>query len=182
MCKRNSPDTNKASTGCVRETPQIKIVHNWVVCSPPWIRWVFSARGCSLALLSLGVSFLAICRAVFICLFLKRSVSSGSLSLSRFLVILFVFVLLNGAFCKAVFRWNLGFRCFVFYHFEGSFHFWALLCVCVWGGAWGWGRGLVLRPVSTLSSLMSFSPCSCFLWLLCFLVASFFCSLLSKAS
>ena len=24
MCKRNSPDKNKASTGCVRETPQIK--------------------------------------------------------------------------------------------------------------------------------------------------------------
>ena len=32
-----------------------------------------------------------------------------------------------------------------FYHFEGSFHFWALL----------WG--LVLRPFSTCSSLMSFS-------------------------
>ena len=25
MCKRNSPDKNKASTGCVRETPHIKI-------------------------------------------------------------------------------------------------------------------------------------------------------------
>ena len=24
MCKRNSPDKNEASTGCVRETPQIK--------------------------------------------------------------------------------------------------------------------------------------------------------------
>ena len=25
MCKRNSPETNEASTGCVRETPQIKM-------------------------------------------------------------------------------------------------------------------------------------------------------------
>ena len=25
MCKRNSPDRNKASTGCVRETPRIKM-------------------------------------------------------------------------------------------------------------------------------------------------------------
>ena len=24
MCKRNSPDKNEASTGCVRETPQVK--------------------------------------------------------------------------------------------------------------------------------------------------------------
>ena len=24
MCKRNSPDENKASTGCVRATPQLK--------------------------------------------------------------------------------------------------------------------------------------------------------------
>ena len=24
MCKRNSPDKNEASTGCVRETPPIK--------------------------------------------------------------------------------------------------------------------------------------------------------------
>ena len=24
MCKRNSPDKNEVSTGCVRETPQIK--------------------------------------------------------------------------------------------------------------------------------------------------------------
>ena len=24
MCKRNSPDKNEASTGCVRETPQMK--------------------------------------------------------------------------------------------------------------------------------------------------------------
>ena len=57
-----------------------------------------------------------------------------------------------------------------FCHFEGSFHF--------WGHLWG----LVLRPFSTCSSLMSFSPFSCFLWLLSLLVASFFCSLLSRAS
>ena len=25
MCKRNSPDKNEASTGCVRETPEIKM-------------------------------------------------------------------------------------------------------------------------------------------------------------
>ena len=25
MCKRNSPDKNERSTGCVRETPQIKM-------------------------------------------------------------------------------------------------------------------------------------------------------------
>ena len=25
MCKRNSPDKNEANTGCVRETPQIKM-------------------------------------------------------------------------------------------------------------------------------------------------------------
>ena len=42
-----------------------------------------------------------------------------------------------------------------FYHFEGSFHFWALL----------WG--LVLKPFSTCASLMSFSP------FCMFLVASF---------
>ena len=49
-----------------------------------------------------------------------------------------------------------------FYHFEGSFHFWAL--------SWG----LVLRPFFTCSCLMSFSPFSCFFWLLSLLVASFF--------
>ena len=37
------------------------------------------------------------------------------------------------------------------------------------------------RPFSTCSPLMSFSPFSCFLWLLPLLVASFFCSFLSKA-
>ena len=31
MCKRNSPDKNEASTGCVRETPQIKIKPAWDV-------------------------------------------------------------------------------------------------------------------------------------------------------
>ena len=63
-----------------------------------------------------------------------------------------------------------------FYHFEGSFHFWALLL------------GLVLRRFSTSSSLMSFSPFSCFLWLLSLLVVFFFffffffCSLFTGAS
>ena len=32
MFKKNSADTNKASTGCVRETPQIKIMHSWAAC------------------------------------------------------------------------------------------------------------------------------------------------------
>ena len=49
-----------------------------------------------------------------------------------------------------------------FYHFEGSFHFWVHL------------SGLVLRPFSTCSSLMLFSPFSRFLWILSLLVASFF--------
>ena len=31
MCKRDSPDKNEASTGCVRETPQIKIKPAWDV-------------------------------------------------------------------------------------------------------------------------------------------------------
>ena len=31
MCKRNSPDKNEASTGCVRETPQIKMKPAWDV-------------------------------------------------------------------------------------------------------------------------------------------------------
>ena len=75
-------------------------------------------------------------------------------------------------FSKAVFDANFGFSCFGFKKksFWGFFHFWALL----------WG--LVLRPFSTCSSLMSFSPFSRFLWLLSLLVASFFCSLLSRAS
>ena len=55
-----------------------------------------------------------------------------------------------------------------FYHFEGSFHFWELL----------WG--LVLRPFYTCSSLMLFSPFSCFLWLLSLLVAFFLSVLLSQ--
>ena len=29
MCMRNSPDKNEASTGCVKETPQIKIKSAW---------------------------------------------------------------------------------------------------------------------------------------------------------
>ena len=31
MCKRNSPDKNEASMGCVRETPQIKMKPAWDV-------------------------------------------------------------------------------------------------------------------------------------------------------
>ena len=31
MCKRNSPDKTEASTGCVRETPQIKFKPAWEV-------------------------------------------------------------------------------------------------------------------------------------------------------
>ena len=31
MCKRNSPDKNEASMGCVRETPQIKTKPAWDV-------------------------------------------------------------------------------------------------------------------------------------------------------
>ena len=68
-----------------------------------------------------------------------------------------------------------------FYHFEGSFHFWAHL----------WG--LVLRPFSTCSSLMSFSlfftflvasfSSGCFFFFFfSFFSFSFFCSLLSRAS
>ena len=29
MCKRNLPDKNEASMGCVGETPQLKIKHVW---------------------------------------------------------------------------------------------------------------------------------------------------------
>ena len=31
MCKRNFPHKNEASTGCVRETPQIKMKPAWDV-------------------------------------------------------------------------------------------------------------------------------------------------------
>ena len=103
-------------------------------------------------------------------LFLKRSVSSGSVSLFLSLclaICLFLFCFVR-LFSKAVFHANCGFSVLSFYHFEGSFHFWAIL------------RGLVLRPFSTCSSLMAFSPFSRFLWLLSLLVASSFCSLLSR--
>ena len=30
MCKRNSPDKNEASSGCVRETPRMKMKPEWV--------------------------------------------------------------------------------------------------------------------------------------------------------
>ena len=54
----------------------------------PRIRWAISARGCSLLFLSLGVSFLAICRAVFLYfvlfpgLFSGRSIFSDSVDFS----------------------------------------------------------------------------------------------------
>ena len=85
MCKRNSPRKNEARTGCVGETPQIKKegkkkkkkkrekktklfswgVVFWAVCRARIRSLVsFSARACSLAFLSLGVSFLAISRPV----------------------------------------------------------------------------------------------------------------------
>ena len=31
MCKRNSPEKNEGSLGCVRETPQIKMKTAWDV-------------------------------------------------------------------------------------------------------------------------------------------------------
>ena len=33
MCKRNSPDKNESSTGCVRDTPQINMKAVWDVNS-----------------------------------------------------------------------------------------------------------------------------------------------------
>ena len=78
-----------------------------------------------------------------------------SLCLLRFVCFCFV-----GLFLRLSFLQILALVVLSFYHFEDSFHFWALL----------WG--LVLRPFSTCSSLMSFSPFSCFLWLLSLLVAS----------
>ena len=98
-------------------------------------------------------------------LFLKRCVSSGSLSLFLSLclaICLFLFCFVGLFFLRLSLMQILVLVLFSFYHFEGSFHFWALL----------WG--LVLRPFSTCSSLMSFSPFSRFLWLLSLLVASFF--------
>ena len=80
---------------------------------------------------------------------------------------LFVFVEL---FLRLSFIQILDLVVLSFHHFEGSFHFWEHL----------WG--LVLRPFSTWSSLLSFTPFSCFLRLPSLLVASFFCSLFSRAS
>ena len=96
--------------------------------------------------------------------FMNRFVSSGSLSLFLCLclaICLFLFCFV-GLFSKAVFDANFGLG---MYHFDGSFHFWALL----------WG--LVLRSFSTCSSLLSFSHFSLFLWLLYLLVAFFLFSL-----
>ena len=108
---------------------------------------------------------------------------SVSVSVSRDLFV-FVFLCFVGHFSKAILDANFCFSCFVFlktfssvslpwlswyvtFHFEGSFHFWALLL------------GLVLRRFSTSSSLMSFSPLSCFLWLLSLLGGFFFSVLFS---
>ena len=91
----------------------------------------------------------------------KKCVNSGSLSLSMFLAICLFLFCFVGLFLKLSLIQILALVVLSFYHFEGSFHFWAFL----------WG--LVLRPFSTCSSLMSFSPFSRFLWLLSLLVASF---------
>ena len=85
---------------------------------------------------------------------------SLSVSVSFDLIVLVWFCSCFFFFCFFVF-WRLSFIQILalvvlsFYHFEGSFHFWALL----------WG--LVLRPFSTCASLMSFSP------FCMFIVASF---------
>ena len=97
-------------------------------------------------------------------LFLKRCVSSSFLSLFLSLclaIVLFLFCL-YGFFLMLSFMQILALVVLYFHHFEGSFHFWELL----------WG--LVLRPLSSCSSLMLYSPFSHFLWLLSLLVASFF--------
>ena len=92
---------------------------------------------------------------------------SVSISVSRDL---FVFVL----FCRAVFHSNIG-LIFFFLFFSSLFITLRVPFTSerICGGC--------SRPFSTCSSLMSFSPFSCFLWLLPLLVASFFCSFLSKA-
>ena len=82
-----------------------------------------------------------------------------SLSLCLFRFVCFCFV---GLFLRLSFIQILALVVLSFYHFEGSFHFWVL--------SWR----LVLRPFSACSVLMSFSPFSCFLWLLFLLVAFFF--------
>ena len=105
-------------------------------------------------------------------LFLNRCVSSGSLSLSMSLAIcLFLF-------------------CFVRLFLRLSFIQILDLVVLSYGitlrvpfTSERFCGGLFLGlSGSTCSSLLSFSPFSCFLWLLSLLVASFFCSLLCKAS
>ena len=103
-------------------------------------------------------------------LFLKRCVSSGSLCVSLSVSCdLFVFVL-EGFFLKLSLVQILA-LVLSFYHFEGSFRFWAHL----------WG--LVLRLFSNCSSLMSFSPfhVSCDFFLFWLLLLLFF-SVLSRTS
>ena len=76
---------------------------------------------------------------------------------------------LQGFFLRLSFIQILVFVVLSFYHFEGSFHFWALL----------WG--LVLRPFSTCSSVFNgVLPLSCGFFI--FWLLLFFCSLLSRTS
>ena len=81
-----------------------------------------------------------------------------SLCLCLFRFVCFCFV---GLFLRLSFIQILSLVVLSFYHFEGSFQFWVL--------SWG----LVLRPFSACSVLMSFSSFSCFLWLLSLLVSFF---------
>ena len=107
-----------------------------------------------------------------------RDVSVVVLSLSVSLPICLFLFCFVGLFLRLSFIQILPLVALSFYHFEGSFHFWVL--------SWG----LVLRPFSACSVLMSFSDppfhvsCGFFLfWLLLFSVlfslgrcrASFFC-------
>ena len=88
--------------------------------------------------------FLSLCLCVF------RFVSVGLVLQGFFFFFFFLLFFLRLSFIQI-----LALVVLSFYHFEGSFHFWALL--------WGF----VLKPFSTCASLMSFSP------FCMFLVASF---------
>ena len=78
---------------------------------------------------------------------------SVSMSFDLFVLVWFcrAFYFIYFIFLRLSFIQILALVVLSFYHFEGSFHFWALL----------WG--LVLRPFSTCASLMSFSPLCMFL-------------------
>ena len=125
----------EARAGCLRETPHIK-----KEASMGW-------------------------REMSNDLFLKTCVSSGFLSLSLCLSICLYWFGFVGLFFFFFFRLSfiqiLALVVLSFYHFGGSFHFWALL----------WG--LVLRPFSTCVSLMPFSPFCMFL-VACFSSGCFF--------